>query len=208
MFERSIRDRHRRSITMHIKKILIGSMVIVSMSIMVMGCGKSQPEKSVKNVEEAMPAKESQSVSASASGEASVEEVAADGGITGGEITFEDIKAMMIEDATKEQVEEAETLFNKANKLTKENKQEEADKVFAELYGKDYMGPTGAMDMSFDSFKGQLSKNITESQLKEAKELYEKAVELEKNGKMDEANKVWNELLSKEYAQVTESANQ
>lgn len=116
---------------------------------------------------------------------------------------FDDFREYdMIKDATPAQVKEAKSLFDKAMALEKDNKIDDAMKVWDELYSKDYMVQVSTLEYTFNDFKECLKKDATAKQLKEAQELFDKAMKLEKEEKYEEASKVWDELYSKSYMEI------
>lgn len=137
--------------------------------------------------------------------------------------SFDDLKKdILSEKITKAQLEEAEKLFKAATALEEQGKYEEANKKWNALYEKSYIkegtfitvsgdnlfdGTELDMDAisaeyTFDDFKTQLKKDVTSAQVKEAKKLFEEMQALEKEGKYEEADKKWNDLMSKSYIDV------
>ncbi|GKX29891.1 hypothetical protein SH1V18_23710 [Vallitalea longa] len=100
------------------------------------------------------------------------------------------------EDISKEDYKKAEKLFNKAIKL-----EDDSSKYWDELYKLDLFDEienvdiTIGSDLTFEEFAKSFKKDLKEEDKKKAKELYEKAVQLDKDKKYDEAVKVWNQLF-------------
>ncbi|WP_105614196.1 hypothetical protein [Vallitalea okinawensis] len=115
------------------------------------------------------------------------------------EYTFEDFKSDYLkEDATKAQISEAKSLFEKAMKLEEDNDWDEATKVWDELFEKEYIIEI-EFEMepyTFEDFKMELKDDLSKDDLKKAEELFNQAMQLEEKEKYDEAWEVWEQLWS------------
>lgn len=113
------------------------------------------------------------------------------------EYTFEDFKVDNLkEDATEAQVEEAKSLFEKVMKFEEDEKWEDAEKAWNELFEKDYIieYDFDIEPYTFEDFKMELNDDLSKDDLKKAEELFNKAMKLEEDEKYDEAFEVWDQL--------------
>ncbi|GMQ58317.1 hypothetical protein AN1V17_27120 [Vallitalea sediminicola] len=117
---------------------------------------------------------------------------------------FEEFSKMFKKDITTETKNKAKEIYNKIIKLEKEGKFDETMELWKELDSLDMydkMEGFGVVDismneiMSFEDFAKNFKKDVKEEDKNKAKELYEKAVQLDKDKKYDEAVKVWNQLF-------------
>lgn len=111
--------------------------------------------------------------------------------------TFDDFKVDCIkEEATKEQVAEAASLFEAAIQLEEDEKWDEAEKVWDELFDKDYIIEYDfeVEPYTFEDFKMELKDNVSQEDLEKAKMLFNQVLELEVEEKFDEAEEVWEQL--------------
>lgn len=123
------------------------------------------------------------------------------------EYTFEDFSKELKDDITKEQKETAKKLFEEAMKLEKNEKYEDAMKIWDELYKKDIFNyekiDLDIIDCveyideyTFEDFSKELKEDITKKEKEEAKKLFEEAMRLEENEKYEEAMTIWEKLYS------------
>lgn len=123
-----------------------------------------------------------------------------------GEASFDMEKAFLkTANADAKDIDALETLFNKAVKLEKEAKYEEADAVWAEydkIMNKYY---DVKADFTMETIEDDYSKlNLEPEAVKALKAAFEKAVKLEKEAKYDAAEEAWNayyELLDQHMDQ-------
>ncbi len=116
---------------------------------------------------------------------------------------FEEFSKMFKKDITTETKNKAKEIYNKIIKLEKEGKFDETMELWKELDSLELydetnnivMGTSTMENMSFEEFAKSFKKDVKEEDKKKAKELYEKAVQLDKDKKYDEAVKVWDQLF-------------
>ncbi|MCT4688794.1 tetratricopeptide repeat protein [Vallitalea sp.] len=118
-------------------------------------------------------------------------------------MSFEEFSKNFKKDIKPEDKKKAKQLYEKAVKLEKENKINDAIKVWDQLFSLDIFDKTEDTNMivssmevvSFEEFAKGFKKDLSQKDKKKAKQLYEKALKLEQNNKMDEAIKVWDQLF-------------
>ncbi|MCT4593612.1 MAG: hypothetical protein N4A57_04990 [Anaeromicrobium sp.] len=91
-----------------------------------------------------------------------------------------------------------EKIYNKILDLEKSNKYDEANELWNDLFElleDDVV--VNIEDLDFKDFIKDFSKDLKEGELKELENLYNQALELDKKGKYDEANELWNKLFHK-----------
>lgn len=107
-------------------------------------------------------------------------------------MTFKEFSKDFKKDIKKDVLKKAEGIYNKMVSLEKEGKYEEASKKIEEIY------KLGVYDMasqySFEDFSKDFKKDVKEAEVKKAKALYNQAVAYEKDSKLDEAYKAWEQL--------------
>ena len=118
-------------------------------------------------------------------------------------MSFEEFSKMFKKDITTETKNKAKEIYNNIIKLEKEGKFDETMELWKELDSLELydetnnivMGTSTMENMSFEEFAKSFKKDVIEDDKKKAKELYEKAVQLDKDKKYDEAVKVWSQLF-------------
>ncbi|GMQ60976.1 tetratricopeptide repeat protein [Vallitalea maricola] len=116
---------------------------------------------------------------------------------------FEEFSKMFKKDITTETKNKAKEIYNKIIKLEKEGKFDETMELWKELDSLELydetnnivMGTSTMENMSFEEFAKSFKKDLKEEDKKKAKKLFEKAVQLDKDKKYDEAVKVWDQLF-------------
>lgn len=110
--------------------------------------------------------------------------------------TFNMFKEELKDDISKDDLNKAKALFNKAMDYEKNDKYEEAQKVWDELYQLDIFNCCFLDDYSFEQLKEDFKQEVSKNDLNKAESLFEKAMGLEKKGKFEDAKQVWDELYS------------
>jgi tetratricopeptide (TPR) repeat protein len=123
------------------------------------------------------------------------------------EYTFEEFKELLKSDLDLKTLDAVESLFNEAIVLEKENKYEDAEKLWSEIDEKDIFEMTEldfSVDMdsefdleawSFEDFESMLKTDIDKETLKTVKTLFDEAIKLEFENKFDEAFDIWDNLF-------------
>ncbi|MCT4544030.1 MAG: hypothetical protein N4A63_10855 [Vallitalea sp.] len=144
------------------------------------------------------------------------------------EMSFKEFAKGLKKDIKDIDYKKAKELFEKIMKLEKENKYEEANKLWDNLFKMDIFdfadiinidevnnanvtvtesiqvnenantieNITEAIPFTFEDFAKDFKKDIKDVEYKEAKKLYEKAIELEESKKYEEASKLWDKLFN------------
>jgi|GEM_PF-5190681 len=120
--------------------------------------------------------------------------------MNGVNISFDDLKEMFSQDATEDEIKEAEELFVKATQLDKEGKSKEASEIWDKFFKlrilADGMGTEVEMTMnSFDDLKEMISDDATKEQLEEARKIFDEAKAFEKAEDFENANKKFDQLF-------------
>ncbi|QUI25144.1 hypothetical protein HZI73_23865 [Vallitalea pronyensis] len=115
------------------------------------------------------------------------------------DMSFEEFAKIFKKDVKAEDLKKAEELFDKANALDKEEKYEEAAKVWDDFYALDLFKDFNvsyyiAVTPTFEEFAKAFKKDVTPEVKKEAKAIYEKILQLEKEEKYDEVKDLWDSL--------------
>lgn len=110
--------------------------------------------------------------------------------------TFDEFKKQLKNDVSKEDLSKAKALFNKAMDYEKNDKFEEAQKVWDELYQLDIFNCGFLDDYSFEQLKEDFKHEVSKNDLNKAELLFKKAMGLEKKGEFEDANQVWDVLYS------------
>lgn len=119
------------------------------------------------------------------------------------DLTFDNLKQVFKKDLSKEDINKAKALFDKAMELEKKDKFEDAEKVWEQLYALEIFDYDFGEyeEYTYDMFKQELKKDISKDDQAKAKQLFEKALELDKSGNYDDAKKVWDELYDMDIFQ-------
>lgn len=141
------------------------------------------------------------------------------------ELSFKDLSKEFKKDIKPEVMKKAEELFNKALKLEKENKEEEAFKVWDELFAMNLFDDSGVIEIideefddvdveygdimienykpfTFEDFSQDFKKDVKPEVLQKAKELFNKAIKAE-----EESIKVWDELYNMDIFESIDDIN-
>lgn len=123
--------------------------------------------------------------------------------VTDMNFSFDEIKTMFSQDATEEEIKEAEELFFKATQLDKEGKSKEASETWEKFFSLRILasGMSTEVDMTLDSFedlKEMISDDASEEQLQEAKKIFDEAKAFEKAEDYENANKKFDQLFKLE----------
>lgn len=110
--------------------------------------------------------------------------------------TFNMFKEELKDDISKDDLNKAKALFNKAMDYEKNDKFEEAQKVWDELYQLDIFNCGFLDDYSFEQLKEDFKQEVSKNDLNKAELLFKKAMGLEKKGEFEDGNQVWDELYS------------
>lgn len=119
------------------------------------------------------------------------------------DFTFDSLEQEFKKDVSKEDINKAKALFDKAMELEKKDKFDDAEKVWEQLYALEIFDHDFGEfeEYTYDMFKQELKKDISKDDHAKAKQLFEKASELDKIGKFDDAKKVWDELYDMDIFQ-------
>ncbi|WDV45114.1 hypothetical protein PV797_16545 [Clostridiaceae bacterium M8S5] len=114
--------------------------------------------------------------------------------------TFNILSKEFKKDLSKETLKKAKDLFEKMVKAEKEGNFNDSEKIMKQLFelgvfDKPFETAEGNLDKyTFNILSKEFKKDISKETLKKAKDLFEKMIKLEEEGKYDDADKIMNQI--------------